>query len=146
MNFSWVIPDKLAGSKGPVHREELLYLKEKGVGAIVRLALRTLSGEAAGLVDMAEYVPDYQAPNLDQFDRIIAFIDEQIEEGVPVVVSCQAGLGRTGTVLACYLVHKGHSAGDALEDLRGLRPGSVESPSQRDFVYWYEERLSRDED
>ena len=62
MNFSWVIPDKLAGCMGPVLREELLYLKGKGVRTIVRLEERTISGEAAGLVDMAEYVPVFCHP------------------------------------------------------------------------------------
>jgi len=141
MNFSWVIPHELAGSMGPLHQEELLYLKEKGIGAIVRLEQRTISGEGAGLVDMAEYVPDSQAPTVGQIDRIIAFIGEQIGNDVPVVVCCRAGMGRTGTILACYLVHTGHGAREALDRMRSLRPGSVESPSQQDFVYSYEERL-----
>ena len=140
MNFSWVIPGELAGSMGPLLEEELHYLKEKGIGALVRLEQRTISGEGAGLVDLAEYVPDFQATTMDQIDRIIAFISEQIEKDTPVVVSCKAGLGRTGTVLTCYLVHTGYSARDALERVRSLRPGSVQSPFQQDFVYRYDER------
>ena len=141
MNFSWVIPDKLAGSQGPVYEEELLYLKGKGVRAIVRLEQRTISGEGVGLVDMAEYVPDFHAPTVSQVKRIVAFIHQQVEHDVPVVVSCKAGLGRTGTVLACYLIYTGSSARDALERVRSLRPGSVESPFQQDFVYTYADRL-----
>ena len=141
MNFSWVIPDKLAGSMGPVLMEELLYLKGKGVRAIVRLEQETISGEGAGLIDMAEYVPDFQGPAPSQIDRIIAFIHQQIDNDVPVVVSCKAGQGRTGTVLACYLVHTGYGAKDAIERVRSLRSGSIQSPHQQDFVYRYEERL-----
>ena len=142
MNFSWVIPGKLAGSMGPTCEEDLEYLKNKGVGAIVRMEQRTVSGDAAGLVDMAEFVPDMYPPTFSQIDRMIDFIKDRITSDVPVAVSCRAGMGRTGTVLACYLVCvEGYSAGDAIRHLRALRPGSVESPPQREFVYEYEERL-----
>ena len=138
MNFSWVIPGKLAGSMGPVLDEELAYLKEQGIGAIVRMEQRTISGERIGLVDMAEFVPDFQATSLDQAERILDFIDEQIKKDIPVVVSCKAGVGRTGTMLACHLVRTGYGAEDALRYVRRLRPGSVESPHQQEFVYAYE--------
>ena len=143
MNFSWVIPGKLAGSQGPVHEVELLYLKGKGVRAIVRMEHRTISGEGSGLIDMAEFVTDTYPPSDQQIDRIVAFIEQNIENDRPVAVSCMAGLGRTGTVLACYLVYLGYSAGDALEKVRMLRPGSVESPHQQDFVHGYEKRLRK---
>ena len=108
MNFSWVIPDKLAGSMGPVNREQLLYLKEQGVGAVLRMEPHTVSAAEAGMVDMAEYVVDFAAPTLDQVDRMISFIGVQLAGSVRVAVSCRAGVGRTGTVLACYLVHTGY--------------------------------------
>ena len=57
-----------------------------------------------------------------------------------MAVSCRAGIGWTGTVLTCYLVHTGHTAEETLEHVRNSRPGSVESPAQRDFVYRYDER------
>ena len=131
---------------GPVHLEELLYLKDKGIGAIVRMERQTISGEDAGLLDMAEFVPDGSPPTEGQIDRIVAFIDQEIQRGTPVVVSCRAGIGRTGTVLACYLVHMGHGATDAVKRLKGLRPGSIESPLQLAFVYSYEKRLKQDQD
>ena len=42
---------------GPVEPEELVYLKERGVGAVVRLEWRTISAEEAGLVDLAGRSP-----------------------------------------------------------------------------------------
>lgn len=140
MNFGWVIPDVLAGSMGPLLAEELEYLKGRGVKAIVRMERQTISGEAGGLVDLDEFVPDFSPPSSEQMDRIIEFIDRQTEQGSPVAASCRAGVGRTGTVLACYLIHRGHTAKDVLEKVRHLKPGSVESPLQREFVFGYEGR------
>ena len=141
MNFSWVIRSRLAGSQGPVLRHELLYLKVKGIKAVVRLDRHTMSAEEVGLKDLAEYVPDFQPPTADQIDRIITFIHEQIADNSPVAVSCMAGLGRTGTVLSCYLVYTGIRAKDAIKQLRKTRPGSVQSPDQEQFVYGYEQRI-----
>lgn len=143
MNFSWIIDGKLAGSMGPVNRQQLLHLKDQGVGAVIRMEHRTVSAEEVGLVDMAELVADFAPPTLDQIDRMIAFIDDQVAAASPVAVSCRAGVGRTGTVLACYLVHTGYDAGEALAEVRRLRPGSVEAASQEQTVYKYEERVRR---
>jgi len=56
-------------------------------------------------------------------------------------VHCGAGLGRTGTVLACYLVSRGLTAEQAIGEVRLARPGAVEAVSQVAFVYAYEALL-----
>jgi atypical dual specificity phosphatase len=89
------------------------------------------------LVDMFEPVPDFTPPEPDQIQRMIEFIDEQTEASRPVVVSCYAGIGRTGTVLACYLVHRGREPAEAITMLRELRPGSIQTPEQEAAVYAY---------
>ena len=142
MNFGWVLEDELAGSEGPASLDDLYFLYGQGVRAVIRMEERTIAadtGNKVDLVDMYEPVPDFTPPELEQIQRMIAFIDRQNEEGKPVVVSCYAGIGRTGTVLACYLVHRGYEPTEAINRVRELRRGSVQTPEQEAAVRRYAE-------
>ena len=135
LNFSWILHGSLAASQGPTARRDLVFLKIKGIEAIIRMEEQTISGKALELVDLYESVPDFTPPTMDQLDRMVLFIQEQIEEWErPVVVTCYAGLGRTGTVLACYLVHTGYSPGAAIDLIRELRPRSIQTLEQEEAV------------
>ena len=106
MNFGWVLENELAGSQGPTSVEDLSFLYHQGVRAVIRMEELTISARsttAVHLLDMFEPVPDFTPPEPDQILRMIGFIDEQTAADRPVGVSCYAGIGRTGTVLACYL-------------------------------------------
>jgi atypical dual specificity phosphatase len=143
-NFSWVIDNKLAGSRGPRSKSDLTALKREGVGALVRLVepyeawVTSNDVNGAGLEDYNEPVPDFHAPTQAQIEKIIVYIDAHVERGIPVDVSCNAGIGRSGVVLACYLVHKGLNAKDALELVRRKRGRGPEVPEQIETVetYW----------
>jgi atypical dual specificity phosphatase len=142
MNFGWVLNDELAGSQGPASLDDISFLYSQGVRAVIRMEERTIAantGNQFDLADMFEPVPDFTPPELDQIQRMIEFIDQQTAEKRPVVVSCYAGIGRTGTVLACYLVHRGASPEDAINRIRELRQGSVQTPEQEAAVYGYAE-------
>jgi atypical dual specificity phosphatase len=148
LNFSWVIDDKLAGSRGPRSKQELISLSRQGVGALVRLVepdeawVTTKDINDVGLEDYNEPVPDFTAPTQVQIDRIITFIDSHLERGIPVGVSCNAGIGRSGVILACYLVHKGLTAKDALELVRKKRGRGPEVPEQITTVQGYWVRIN----
>lgn len=54
---------------------------------------------------------------------------------------CTLGFGRTGTMLACYLVkERGLCAGDAIAEIRRLRPGSIETYEQEKAVFQFYQR------
>jgi atypical dual specificity phosphatase len=58
------------------------------------------------------------------------------------MVHCAAGIGRTGTILASYLVkYQKMSAKEAIGKVREERPGSIQSESQEIAVSVYEEFL-----
>ena len=138
LNFSWVLEGEVAGAQGPASQHDLLFLASQGVRSIVRMEVRTVAGGAVDLVDMYEPVPDFTAPEQAQIQRMVEFIDTQVtEEGRPTVVTCYAGIGRTGTVLACYLVHRGFTANQAVLRVRELRPGSIQTSEQEAAVYRY---------
>lgn len=58
-----------------------------------------------------------------------------------VGVHCALGFGRTGTMLACYLVKERRlAAGDAIAEIRRLRPGSIETFEQEKAVFQFYQR------
>jgi atypical dual specificity phosphatase len=147
-NFSWVLPGALAGSMGPTERRHLIYFERHDVTAMVRLEENTISGEPWGFVEMFDPVPDFSAPATEQIDRIVSFIEQQIETWErPTVVTCAAGIGRTGTILASYLVNTGWEAEESINFIRQLRPGSIQTAQQEDAVRQYAEFVqSRNDD
>jgi atypical dual specificity phosphatase len=113
LNFSWVERGIVAGCRGPRTDVELAWLVELGIRALVRLASKDETGldvsevECHGIRDHYEPVADFTPPSQEQLDRVITFMQSAVKRGEPVAVSCGAGKGRIGTVLACYLVAKG---------------------------------------
>ena len=71
-------------------------------------------------------------PGLPPLLKRTRFVHNAIAKGRPVAVSCGAGCGRTGTVLACYLVSAGYSAEEAIQQLLALRPCAREIIIVRD--------------
>jgi atypical dual specificity phosphatase len=52
------------------------------------------------------------------------------------------GWGRTGTLLAAYLVSEGMSADEAIYQVRKKRPGSIETFGQEQILHIYEQSLA----
>jgi atypical dual specificity phosphatase len=150
MNFGWLEHGNLAACRGPRSQKDLEFLASEGIKALVRLAFEDETGltsedvQATGIKDCYEPVQDFMAPSQFQICRVINFIQEAIGQGHPVAVSCGAGYGRTGTILACYLVSSGLSANDAIKQLILSRPCSEEIlhvPGQKQAIIEFEQQL-----
>lgn len=80
-------------------------------------------------------IRDFSIPTRDDLTAILDEIDAEIDAGGVVYVHCWAGCGRTGVVVACWLVRHGADPDRALRrvaDARGL--GCPQTLEQRDFV------------
>ena len=145
--FSWVLDGTLAGMAVPDDLVEALkFLDEEGVGCLVSLTRKPLDEvivNGYGLDYHHLPIPDFSPPTQGQADEFVRIVDEARERGVGVAVHCIAGMGRTGTMLACYLVSRGDAAIEAIRRVRRLRPGSIETSEQEQAVHDYAARVSR---
>ena len=142
--FFWMIENRLAGMDHPGDEQDAFEeLRSHGIGAVVTLTERPLPQdvlEAQGMDYLHVPIQDYHPPGQDQIDRFVAFCDEHISAGRAVAVHCLAGRGRTGTMLACYLVHGGAEPGEAINAVRGRRPGAIETAEQEDAIFEFAAR------
>jgi len=83
------------------------------------------------------------APSPLQLSEIIDFIDAQNADSKPVLVHCGEGKGRTGTILAAYLVSKGLAADNAIRKVRDLRPGSIQNIEQENSIRVFEKTIGK---
>jgi atypical dual specificity phosphatase len=147
-NFSFVIEGVLAGMERPgtfaKFRNDLEFLQSQNVRAIVSLTERPLEKafiEEFGFRCLHLPVEDFTPPTEEQIRRFLELLQETEAAGYALVVHCGAGLGRTGTMLACYLVRGGAGAEEAIAQVRAGRPGAVEPGEQEEAVRQYERRV-----
>ncbi len=145
-NFSWIIERKLAGSGLPMSVSEVKWLFKQGIRSIVTIKDKPLSSEwfiteGVKIDNFHISIQDYNAPSLEELDYVVNHISQQIDKGMPVVVHCSGGKGRTGTILAAYLIKEGTRADWAINSLRKIRSESVQSKDQERIVFSYERYL-----
>ena len=138
-NFSWLIPEKLAGSAIPTSLEEIKWALNEGVKSIVTIREEALEFPLpAEMKYLHVHSNDMGVPEFDDLVHAVDFIHTRITSNEPVMVHCLAGLGRTGTILACYLIkYKKMSADDAIQKVRNERPGSIQSFPQEEIIFQF---------
>lgn len=157
----WVLPGRLLAGEYPGDlkdeqaRRKLERLLEAGITLFLDLteegehALRPyvhlLREQAASLGRPVKHlrlpIPDYGTPSGAQMKRILDTLDDALRAGQTVYVHCFGGIGRTGTVIGCYLVRRGLSEEESLARIATLRHDtpdgwkqSPETDEQRQMV------------
>jgi len=147
--FLWLLKGKLAGTPLPgVFFDEaydLKALQRVGVTHLISTTLKPISGSRLKMFNIKGHsfpIKDMGIPTLAQAIEVCEHIDKTIESGSVVAVHCRAGLGRTGTILALYLIWKNCDAMSALEKVRTIEPRWVQSEQQVKFLDVFSEYMS----
>ncbi|MGI8905234.1 MAG: fused DSP-PTPase phosphatase/NAD kinase-like protein [Candidatus Sumerlaeaceae bacterium] len=147
-NFGYLLEGEMAGCGHPDSYgdcgEALAELRDRGTEALV-----SLDEDGVPLHLVAEHglhylhlpIPDFHPPTLKQAEEFVEFAKMQRAEGRQITVHCRGGYGRTGTMLACYLIASGKTAEEAINLVRAARPGSIETRGQERFVRDFENYL-----
>jgi len=142
--FSWVRDGRLAASGRPYSKDQVDWLRDHGVTAILSLTeeplpkawTRGIETKHVAMKDHAPVSPSGMGLGAD-------YLASALSEGKVVLVHCLAGKGRTGSVLAAYLMaYEGKTARQALDELRSTRIGSVER-AQEPAVFEFEAEALR---
>ncbi len=86
--------------------------------------------------------PDFGLPTSNELAyQAITNAFDRARAGARVEVGCLGGLGRTGTVLACFVVLCGFSPLSAIEWVRAnYDRRAIETAAQEDWVGWFASR------
>ena len=143
--FSWLIKNKLAGSGIPTSINEVQWVLDQGIKSVVTIREEPLDESWTRDINYLHVLSnDMGVPEFNDLIHTVDFIHRRITSNEPVLVHCLAGMGRTGVILACYLVkYQNMSADEATQKVRKERPGSIQSYPQDEIIFRFEKFLQR---
>ena len=118
--------------------EDFLALKSRGIRAVINLREEATESEffarQCGLEYLYLPVVDWALPTAAQVSTFFQFLERP--ENLPALIHCAAGVGRTGTFVACYRIARGMDVEEALRLTNGESPlsGVNMNALQQSFV------------
>lgn len=147
--FHWLIDGALSGCPQPGIVDDIEFdlaaLHRCGITTVVTLTETEVRGEeigAAGFQKIFFPIVDMEAPTHAAAFDFCVDIEQRLQRGEVVVFHCKAGLGRTGTMLAAYLVFLGTPPEDALSQTREAYNKWVQSQHQEEFLFSFSEWIA----
>ncbi len=144
-NFLWLKKGILAGTPQPGLVNDLSYdlrlLNKVGVTILINLRKNKPDPSPMRQYEIKSLwfpITDMAAPGYDETIKWCQQVSEYLRCGEVIAYHCKAGLGRTGTMLACQLITEGQSALEALEKVRQIEPRWVQSEIQVNFLAQFE--------
>lgn len=126
---------------GVNHFLDLTEAGEYGLKAYAPIAAELAGERGAVIVYQRMSIKDVSVPSEKLMIKILNSIDKAVEKGSRVYVHCYGGIGRTGTVIGCWLVRHGLTGNQAIAKIGAWRrdtpDGWRESPetdAQRQMV------------
>ncbi len=151
----WVVPHSILAGAYPgatnddEHERRLRAIWETGVRTFVSLlepdetahgvafkpyaaVVERLAGDASSMQCLRFPIPDLGVTSEQSMRGILDAIDASLDARRPVYVHCFGGIGRTGTVVACWLIRHGHASPEnAVTMLTALRRADHEAGHRR---------------
>jgi protein-tyrosine phosphatase len=161
----WVMPGRLLAGDHPFSsdaatmRTTLEFLLQSGVSHVFNLtephesgpyapALEALAADQRRSVSLHSFpIADMGVPDREQVRLLLDQLSTALRNDEGAYIHCRAGIGRTATVVGCYLVSQGLTGAQALGRIAALRRQTAlaflrapETTAQRNFIRsWTEE-------
>lgn len=151
LDMHWIIPERFVAMSGPSNHHKdseghkrctpedyISIFKSFNVKKVIQLNSKEYDEkrfQKFGIKHKELSFEHSACPSMDLVDKFIATCEE--EKGA-IAVHCRSGLGRTGTMIACYAIkHYGFPAASLIAWIRLCRPGSILGKQQK-FLIDYE--------
>eukprot|EP00759_Apiculatamorpha_spiralis_P013297 PhF_6_TR19989/c0_g1_i1/m.29165/K06639/CDC14; cell division cycle 14 len=146
-DWNWIVPKRLAAMSGPGNTPKVddmnnviaigapdyvPIFREHQIRHVVRLNDREYDKRIftrAGILHLELQFPDGGTPTDAVLKKFLEYAESHNDA---IIIHCKAGLGRTGTLIAAYIMkHYAFTAREAIAWCRICRPGSVIGPQQQ---------------